>query len=269
MKKLLFLTGLFILHFVSLSFANMPIDVEVNSKKLAFDTAPYIHNGAVYVPLRTVSEALGMDCTWNESKKSAQISSDSTAMIFYPHQNSVYSNGKNRNLEIHIADGRIHVPVRFLSEQLGLPVSWDPLYYRVMLDSENDIPSHLLDKTYNQDEVYWLSKIIHSEAGGESLIGQIAVGNVVLNRVASSDFPNTIYSVIFDRVGGVQFEPVINGSIHLAPTYSSVEAAKRALSGENAAGESLFFLNPAKAQNFWILKNRTFYTSIGNHDFYL
>lgn len=269
MKKLLILTVLFTMLFVTLCFAEMPIDVEVNFQKLAFDTAPYIHNGAVYVPLRTVSEALGMKCTWNESKKSAQISSDSAAMIFYPHKNSVYSNGKSIDLEIHLTDGRIHVPVRFLSEQFGLSVSWDPLYYRVMLASENNVPSHLLDKTYNQDEVYWLSKIIHSEAGGENLTGQIAVGNVVLNRVASSDFPNTIYSVIFDRAGGVQFEPVINGSIHLTPTHSSVEAAKRALSGENAAGESLFFLNPAKAQNFWILQNRTFYTSIGNHDFYL
>lgn len=269
MKKLFMLTGLFTLLFISLSLAKMPIDVEVNSKKLAFDTAPYIHNGHVYVPLRTSAEALGLNCSWNEANKSAHISSDSEVLIFYPDKDSVYSNGNKLSLEIHLADGRISVPVRFLSEQLGLSVSWDPLYYRVMLDSEKDVPSHLLDKTYNQDEVYWLSKIIFSEAGGESLTGQIAVGNVVLNRVASTDFPNTIYSVIFDRAGGVQFEPVINGSIHLTPTHSSVEAAKRALSGENAAGESLFFLNPTKAQNFWILQNRTFYTSIGNHDFYL
>lgn len=146
MKKLLILTGLFTLLFVSVSLAEMPIDVEVNSQRLAFDTAPYIHNGAVYVPLRTASEALGMDCAWNEGEKSARVSSDSTMMIFHPDSDSVYSNGERLRLEIHLADGRIHVPVRFLSERLGVSVSWDPLYYRVILDSEKDVPSHLLDK---------------------------------------------------------------------------------------------------------------------------
>ena len=108
-----------------------------------------------------------------------------------------------------------------------------------------------------------------AEAEGEPPEGQIAVGNVVLNRVASHDFPNTIYAVIFDRVGGVQFEPVLNGTIYCMPSAAAVEAAKRALSGENVAGDSLFFLNPEKAQSLWMTRERTFFAHIGHHDFYL
>ena len=66
---------------------------------------------------------------------------------------------------------------------------------------------------YDADVVYWLSRIISAESRGEPLIGQIAVGNVVLNRVRSSAFPNTVWGVIFDRKWGVQFSPVSNGTI--------------------------------------------------------
>ena len=59
-------------------------------------------------------------------------------------------------------------------------------------------------------DLYWLSRIIYAESGAETLDGQIAVGNVVLNRMASKEFPDSIPGVIFDRVDGIQFEPVEN-----------------------------------------------------------
>ena len=80
-------------------------------------------------------------------------------------------------------------------------------------------------KFYRPDEVLWLSRIIIAESRGESLLGQIAVGNVVLNRVKSRDFPNTIYGVIFDRKYGVQFTPVANGTIYNTPGYTETLAA--------------------------------------------
>ena len=160
--------------------------------------------------------------------------------------------------------------MRFVSENYDSDVSWDEKYYRVLIKKDGvKVPSRLKDNTYNHDEVYWLSKIIHAEADGESEKGLIAVGNVVLNRVASKLFPNTIYGVIFDKKGGVQFEPVMNGSIYKTPSYKSISAAKKALSGVNTAGKSLYFLNPRIAQSSWIVKNRKFYKSIGNHDFYM
>lgn len=119
------------------------------------------------------------------------------------------------------------------------------------------------------DDLYWLSRIIHAEAQGEPYIGKVAVGNVVLNRVKSSDFPNSIHGVVFDKQHGyTQFSPVIDGTIYNTPNQESIDAAKAALNGERPIGDALYFLNPRKATNFWIVQNRKFYMTIGDHDFY-
>ena len=70
------------------------------------------------------------------------------------------------------------------------------------------------DTYYWDGAVMWLSRIIYAEANTEPLLGKIAVGNVIMNRVNSSEFPDTIYSVIFDKNYGIQFTPVANGSIY-------------------------------------------------------
>lgn len=270
MTRILFFTFIFILLLSVGSFAAMIVDVEVNSVKIAFDVEPEIKSGTTYVPVRLISKALGLDCNWVSETSSAYIENENVHLTLYPETNSACLNGKKKSVTSYIRDGRLMAPARFISESFGAKTDWDGTFYRVLITKSGiTVPDHLLDYTYNHDEVYWLSKIIHAESVGEIMPGQIAVGNVVLNRVESKDFPNTIYSVIFDRAGGVQFEPVINGTIHLTPSHSAVEAAKRALLGENTAGESLFFLNPKKAQSFWITNNRPFYASIGNHDFYL
>ena len=100
------------------------------------------------------------------------------------------------------------------------------------------------------------------------MLGQIAVGNVVLNRVASPEFPNTIWGVIFDRRYGVQFTPVANGTVYATPTESAVIAARLCLEGVTVSQRALYFLNPAKASSFWIVYNRPFAFRIGTHDFY-
>lgn len=267
--KILMLTVIFILAFSFLSFADMAIDIEIGKDKLASVESAFIEDGSVFVPLRAVCDALGIYCEWNAETKCAYTSSEGFEAYFYPYRSIAYNNGAKKNLKSRIINGRLMVPIRFLSESHGLSVSWDGVHYRVIIESDTPLSENNIDKTYNYDEVYWLSRIIHAEAGGESATGQIAVGNVVLNRVKSPLFPNTIYSVIFDRSGGVQFEPILNGTIYSSPSYSAVKAAKKALSGVNTAGNSLFFLNPQKAENFWIVANRDFYQSIGNHDFYL
>ena len=115
----------------------------------------------------------------------------------------------------------------------------------------------------------WLSRIIYAESGGESITGQIAVGNVILNRVKSSQFPDTVEGVIFDRKDAVQFEPVGNGRVYQTPSAQSVEAAKRALDGENVIGSALYFYAPALSQGVWINASCTYQQTIGCHRFYL
>jgi N-acetylmuramoyl-L-alanine amidase len=124
-------------------------------------------------------------------------------------------------------------------------------------------------KEYNSDDIYWLSRVIQAEASGESYKGKVAVGNVILNRVKSKDFPNTVYGVIFEYFGNIpQFETVHNGSIYNTPSEDSINAAKEALSGSKPVGDATYFFNPSKAAGSWIVKNKAYVSTIGGHTFY-
>jgi len=125
------------------------------------------------------------------------------------------------------------------------------------------------ETVHSNDDLHWLSKIVHAESCGESYEGKLAVANCVLNRVKSDEYPDSIKDVIFDTKYGVQYQPTVNGSIHQTPDDNCTSAAKEALGGNNPIGDCLFFFNPATANNFWISQNREFYTAIGNHHFYL
>ena len=117
--------------------------------------------------------------------------------------------------------------------------------------------------------LYWLSRIIHAEAEAEPYAGKVAVGNVVINRANSGTFASTIKGVIFEYSHGLpQFSPVADGTIYKTPSAISVQAAKAALADERPVGTSMFFFNPDKSAGSWIVNNKTFVKTIGNHDFY-
>ncbi|WP_226376910.1 LysM peptidoglycan-binding domain-containing protein [Oceanobacillus halotolerans] len=122
--------------------------------------------------------------------------------------------------------------------------------------------------TVNQEEIEWLAKMIYSEGRGESLEGQIAIGAVIMNRVESPLFPNNVKDVLFEKSNGYyQFTPAETGSINTAkPNAQNMEAAKRALDGEDPTNGALFFYNPDKTSSPY-LKSRTVSTVIGNHTF--
>ena len=165
---------------------------------------------------------------------------------------------------IKLIDGTTMVPVRVLAKALGASVAWHADTQTAAVTSgSGTIESG--DSYYDSDSVYWLARIINAESESEPLAGKIAVGNVILNRVASPDFPGTIYDVIFD---GSQFTPAKNGTINNTPTAESVLAAKLCLDGASTAGSSLFFLNPAISTNMWAAQNRAYVTTIGHHAFY-
>lgn len=122
---------------------------------------------------------------------------------------------------------------------------------------------------YNDGDIYWLARIVHAEAQGESYEGKVAVANCILNRVQSREYPNTVYGVIFDKKYGVQYQPTVNGTIYNTPNAESTKAAKAAINGYNNVGNSMFFYNPRKSTSNWIANNRAYYTTIGNHNFHL
>lgn len=117
---------------------------------------------------------------------------------------------------------------------------------------------------YTSSDLVWLARIVSAEAKGESQEGQIAVANVVLNRVASGRFPDSIREVIFQKN---QFSPTMNGSIHDEPTQEALESARLALQGERVVpSDVLFFYNRKVAGSSW-LDGRRPYTTIGSHTF--
>ena len=110
-----------------------------------------------------------------------------------------------------------------------------------------------------------LSKLVYAEARGEPYKGQVAVAAVVLNRVASSSFPNTISGVVYQRNA---FTCVNNGSINNTPDSSCIRAALDALNGWDPTGGCLYYYNPKTAVDDWI-RTRTTKTVIGRHSFCL
>ena len=108
-----------------------------------------------------------------------------------------------------------------------------------------------------------LAKLVYAEARGESYKGQVAVAAVVLNRVASSSFPNTVSGVIYQSGA---FSCVSNGSINNTTDSSCIRAALDALNGWDPTGGCLYYYNAKTAQDKWIF-SRTVQTVIGNHSF--
>ena len=113
------------------------------------------------------------------------------------------------------------------------------------------------------NDLYLLAKCIHAEARGESYIGQVAVGAVILNRVASPDFPDTIYGVIYQPWA---FTAVHDGQINLEPEAAAYQAATDALNGWDPTYGSLYYYNPVTATSKWVFDRQTV-TVIGKHVF--
>lgn len=136
----------------------------------------------------------------------------------------------------------------------------------VVVEEELEVPVEPTPtKNYSDDDLYWLARIISAESRGESQRGQIAVGNVVMNRVKSDKFPNTIKEVIFQKG---QFSPVSNGSINKEPYEICIDSAKKVLDGEVVVGEGIYYFYAPKytSRSNWI-RSRQVVEEIGCHRF--
>ncbi|HEX3031713.1 MAG TPA: spore cortex-lytic enzyme [Bacillota bacterium] len=114
-------------------------------------------------------------------------------------------------------------------------------------------------------DVTLLAHVIHAEAGAEPYEGKVAVGAVILNRVDSAEFPNTLGGVIYQPLA---FESVSNGLVNGAPSAESIRAAQDAINGYDPTYGCLFFWNPAKKVSKWIW-SRKIVSQIGKHVFAL
>ena len=116
---------------------------------------------------------------------------------------------------------------------------------------------------YTSSDLYLLAKCIYAEGRGESYTGQVAIGAVIMNRVKSPSFPNTISGVIYQSGA---FTAVTDGQIKLEPDQTAKNAARDAMNGWDPSYGSLYYYNPAVATSAWIFNRKTV-TVIGKHVF--
>ena len=245
------------------------IPVYEAGKQLPIDAR--LINGTTYVALRAFAESI-TDCTivWNAKTRTAVLTAKGLSMTVSDQSNYLSANERylyHQSPSVILSNGSLYVPVRLLAKAFGTDILWNGENYSIDIEGEYAPILHGKD-FYNADDVYWLSRIISAESRGEPLLGQIAVGNVVLNRMRSPLYPNTIYGVIFDRKYGTQFSPVSLGTIYQSPYYLSVVAAKICLEGTSIDDRILFFFEPKASTSTWIQDTRKFAFRIQNHYFY-
>ncbi|MBQ8885052.1 MAG: spore cortex-lytic enzyme [Clostridia bacterium] len=116
---------------------------------------------------------------------------------------------------------------------------------------------------YTSSDLYLLAKTIYAEGRGEPYTGQVAIGAVILNRVRSSSFPNTIAGVVYQKNA---FTAVADGQINLTPDNTAMRAAQDAVNGWDPTGGAIYYYNPAIATSSWIFSRKTI-AVIGKHVF--
>ncbi|MGM0420937.1 MAG: cell wall hydrolase [Bacillota bacterium] len=130
--------------------------------------------------------------------------------------------------------------------------------------AKNFTEKQLLARSISDYELELLAKAINGEARGEPYLGQVGVGAVIINRVLSPRFPDSIKKVIMQPG---QFCVVEDGQIQLTPSRSTKQAAREAVNGRDPTGGALYFYNPSTSKEIeWISRRKPLVT-IGNHVF--
>lgn len=230
----------------------------------------FASEGTTYVALREfATEALACEVLWDEGTRTASIMSRGRVVRASPDQNYLCAGERYMydSASPICKDGKLYIPLRLAAWAFGAEAEWN------YTDGCADVVGKMGiisgdEEYYDREDLYWLSRIISAESRGEPLIGQIAVGNVVLNRASSGEYPSDIYSVIFDKKHGTQFTPTANGTIYDEPSTSSIIAAKICLEGFELSDDILYFVNKDRSKSTWMDDCCEFVFKIGAHSFY-
>ena len=238
--------------------------VEVDGERLAPEHG-WGADGTSYITLRALAEHGDYELHWDGTK--AVLTGEGIELTAVPGENYLEVNGRALYIEegVGVSEGMTYLPLRTAADATGAQLSWDGGTATAKLALEG---AQAPWAAYDGEELYWLSRIISAESRGEPLLGQLAVGNVVLNRVLHENYPDTVREVVFDEKYGVQFEPVANLTVYDEPVASAVLAAKMCLEGARVVEDCLYFFAPALSPGTWIVENGIYHTTIGCHRFY-
>ena len=133
----------------------------------------------------------------------------------------------------------------------------------IFIVDKGNVNNVSLAKTTSTSDIQLMARAINGEARGEPYTGQVAVAAVVLNRVKSSKFPNTISGVVYQSGA---FDAVADGQVNMTPDATAKKAAQDALNGWDPSYGAIYYFNPNTATNKWIW-SRPMTVTIGKHRF--
>lgn len=235
----------------------------------------YLDNGKIYLSMESVSDfySLGISAVF----KDGELHFTGPNFDMYVNSDVGYTRVNGRYLYTpdgyFRSGGQIYLPLEVLARIFGFEYSVpedDQPRVELQRGELNVLQGgdNYYDINFVSEDIFWLSRIIRAEAQNEPLSCMIGVGNVVLNRVASDEYPDNVFDVIFDEKYGQQFEPVGNGTVYADPTEEAIIATYLVLEGYNTVGGSMYFLNPQLADDTWFRTDLQFCCTLGLMDFY-
>lgn len=225
------------------------IGMMINDSNIEIGESLIVEEETTFIETRKLVELMDASVEWNEELRTVVLNTETTEIIMSIDKTEVSYNGLPLEIEQKpfIKDGISYLPLKFIAQTLGCEVEWDEEKRAIILIKEDLIvdPKFIKVTTnYTEEDVNLLAKIVTVETGDLPIEVKLAVANVVLNRVKSDNFPGTISKVIYQKGRYTQFPPAHKSSFkNLQPSSKSLEAAKRALDGENNIENCLYFNN--------------------------
>ncbi len=224
--------------------------VYFNGSRFVMAEAPFLADGRMYVMVRDAAEMMHAKVTWNGEERSARLESVPPAVM------AEGSDLAGISAEAKVSEAE-------LLKRNGLERE-DNIKAGTMLRIV--VPSFFSHEAepYTEEDFQLLAKITQVEVGNESYASQLAVANVILNRVKDPRFPDTIRDVIYS---GKQFPPAHNGLLDKSiPKAIALRAAKDALNGKNNIEDAVYFYNPKVTKgSFW--SGLTVIDTVGSYRF--
>lgn len=222
--------------------------------------------GVTYVSLSVIAKELDSNAQVSWNGKTMTVTTGKLSLTAQAGQLYLVANGRYLYIpeSVMLSEGQLYVPLRTAAKAFGAAVHYNnDTGLITVISGSGAIQSG--DSYYNQDDLFWLSRVIYKESGNQSLEGQMAVGNVVLNRVADPAFPNSVEGVLAQKN---QFSTYKSGALRkTTPSATSIIAAKLVMDGgvvEETKG-ALFF---DSGKNSWAARNKKLIATFGDHHFY-
>lgn len=245
------------------------IGLKINDNKIKLTQDLLINEDKTYIFTRQFAELMGYEVEWKEDTRQIVLRNENAELMISADESNIIYNGFKVEVEESalLREEGSYLPLRTIGQFLECSIEWDEESRAVVLTKENlEInPEYIVnEKTYTEEDLSILSKIVDVESGDRSIELRLAVANVVLNRVKSDRFPNSVKDVVYQVDVHKQFPPAHKSNFLTRKVDElSIEAARRALEGENNIDNCLFFnLRPFKS------KSNDFYKKLEGEYFY-